>query len=170
MYMFLYSFAFMDHPCTLGAAVYHPVHFILNPGHVEYELGVLMVWKLSRPERDSNPRYPAWKSSALTTRHPAHYHCDAFPLLYIYRLACWIKYSADGILDHVSQETGFDFNLHEMSKPVFWESKKNIIISKILLHDKWLPFCNTWLPIENLWLSAEKYQHTLKNYLDEVYN
>ena len=31
-------------------------------------LGVLLVWKLSRPEWDSNPRYPAWKSSALTTR------------------------------------------------------------------------------------------------------
>ena len=30
-----------------------------------------MVWKLSRPERDSNPRYPAWKSSALTTRPPS---------------------------------------------------------------------------------------------------
>ena len=41
MYMYLYSLAFMDHPCTLGAAVYH--HFIFNPGHVEYELGVLMV-------------------------------------------------------------------------------------------------------------------------------
>ena len=39
MYMYLYSLAFMDHPCTLGAAVCHkcrPVHFILNPGHVEY--------------------------------------------------------------------------------------------------------------------------------------
>ena len=47
MYMYLYSVAFMDHPCTLGAAVCHqappPVHFILNPGHVEYELGVLMM-------------------------------------------------------------------------------------------------------------------------------
>ena len=37
MYMYLYSLAFMDHPCTLGAAVTkrRPVHFILNPGHVE---------------------------------------------------------------------------------------------------------------------------------------
>ena len=46
MYMYLYSLAFMDHPCTLGAAVCHqrrPVHFILNPGHVEYELSVLIV-------------------------------------------------------------------------------------------------------------------------------
>ena len=59
----------MNHPCTLGAAV-----FIFNPGHVEYELGALMVWKLSRPERDSNPRYPAWKSSALTTRPPSPPH------------------------------------------------------------------------------------------------
>ena len=49
----------------------HPVHFILNPGHAEYELGILMVWKLSRPEQDSNPKYPAWKSSALTTRPPS---------------------------------------------------------------------------------------------------
>ena len=44
------------------------VHFIHNIGHVEYELGVLMVWKLSQPKQDSNPKYPAWKSSALTTR------------------------------------------------------------------------------------------------------
>ena len=29
-----------------------------------------MVWKLSRPERVSNPRYPAWKSCVLTTRPP----------------------------------------------------------------------------------------------------
>ena len=46
MYMYLYSLAFMDHPCTLGAAAVtknHPVHFIINPGHVEYELGVIMV-------------------------------------------------------------------------------------------------------------------------------
>ena len=46
MYMYLYSLAFMDHPCTLGVAICHqarPVHFILNPGHVEYELGVIMV-------------------------------------------------------------------------------------------------------------------------------
>ena len=28
-----------------------------------------MVWKLSRPERDSNPPYPAWKSSAQTTQY-----------------------------------------------------------------------------------------------------
>ena len=26
-----------------------PVHFILNPGHVEYELGVLMVWNFLDP-------------------------------------------------------------------------------------------------------------------------
>ena len=59
-YMYLYSLAYMDHPCTLGAAVTkrRPVHFILNPRHVEYELGVLMVQKLSLPERDSNP-HPA---------------------------------------------------------------------------------------------------------------
>ena len=46
MYMYLYSLAFMDHPCTLGAVAVtkrRPVHFILNPGHVKYELGVLLV-------------------------------------------------------------------------------------------------------------------------------
>ena len=46
------------------------VHFILNPGHVEYELGVLMVWKLSRPKQNSNLR-PVWKSSAIFTRPPS---------------------------------------------------------------------------------------------------
>ena len=46
IYMYLYSLAFMDHPCKLGAAVCHqapPCPLILNPGHVEYELGALMV-------------------------------------------------------------------------------------------------------------------------------
>ena len=43
MYLYLYSLAFMDHPCTLGVTKRRPVHFILNPGHVEYELGVQMV-------------------------------------------------------------------------------------------------------------------------------
>ena len=45
MYMYLYSLAFMGHLCTLGAAVTRrcPVPFVLNPGHVEYELSVLMV-------------------------------------------------------------------------------------------------------------------------------
>ena len=73
MYIYLYSRAFMDHPCILGAAVHQapPGEYELNPGHVEYELGVLMVWKLSRPEQGSNTPYPAWKSSALTTRPPS---------------------------------------------------------------------------------------------------
>ena len=78
MYMYLCSLAFMIfhglpmHTWCRCVTKRRPVHFILNPGHVEYELGVLMVWKLSRPERDANPRYPAWKSSTLTTGHPAH--------------------------------------------------------------------------------------------------
>ena len=59
------------HLVPLSVTKRRPVHFILNPGNVEYELGVLMIWKLSRPQRDSNPRYPAWKSSALTTRPPS---------------------------------------------------------------------------------------------------
>ena len=61
----------VTHLVPLSVTKRRPVHFILNAGHVEYELGVLMVWKLSRPERDSNPRYPAWKSSALTARPPS---------------------------------------------------------------------------------------------------
>ena len=40
MYMYLYSLA---HLVPLSVTKCHPVHFILNPGHVEYELGVLMV-------------------------------------------------------------------------------------------------------------------------------
>ena len=46
MYMYLYSLAFMDHHVhlvPLPVTKRHPVHFIFNPGHVEYELGVLMV-------------------------------------------------------------------------------------------------------------------------------
>ena len=73
MYMYLYSLAFMDHPCTHGAAVCHqapPCPLYTQP-RARRELDVLMVWKLSRPERDSNPRYPAWKSNALTTRPPS---------------------------------------------------------------------------------------------------
>ena len=44
MYMYLYSLAFMDHSCTLGAAVCHqappcPLYTKPSlPGHVEYEL------------------------------------------------------------------------------------------------------------------------------------
>ena len=41
MRMRLYSLAFMDHLWTFGVTVGHkhlPVHFILNPGHVEFEL------------------------------------------------------------------------------------------------------------------------------------
>ena len=69
MYMYLYSLAFMDHPCTLGATVCHqvppsPLYTQLNPGHVEYELGVLMIWKLSWPEQDSNAQYPTWVECA----------------------------------------------------------------------------------------------------------
>ena len=73
MYMYLYSITFMDPPCTVCAAVTkrRPVPFIPNLGHLEYELGVLMVWKFSRPERESNPWYSAWKSSALTTWPPS---------------------------------------------------------------------------------------------------
>ena len=45
MYMHLhiwcrYSFA---HLVPLSATKRRPVHFILNPGHVEYELGILIV-------------------------------------------------------------------------------------------------------------------------------
>ena len=52
-----------------GAAVCHqtpPCPLYTQP-QGENELGVLMVWKLSWPEWDLNPRYLTWKSSALTT-------------------------------------------------------------------------------------------------------
>ena len=71
----LISWIIHAHLVPLSVTKRCPVHFILNPGHVEYELGVLMVWKLSRLERDSNLRYPAWKSSALTTR-PSSPHAE----------------------------------------------------------------------------------------------
>ena len=73
------------HLVQLSVTKRRPVHFILNPRHVEYEQGVLMVSKLSRPERDSNPRYPAWKLRALTTRSPSprqlRFFCLFFYLL-----------------------------------------------------------------------------------------
>ena len=42
--------------------------------------------------------------------------------------ACWVKISADDIFKYFF-EIGFDISckLHEMSKPIFWETKKNII-------------------------------------------
>ena len=46
MHVYLYSLAFMDHPCTLGAAVCHqapPCPLYTQPRHVMYELGVLTV-------------------------------------------------------------------------------------------------------------------------------
>ena len=51
MYMYLYSLAFMDLPCTLGATVTkcRTVNLILSPGHVEYEPGLLMVRKFLDP-------------------------------------------------------------------------------------------------------------------------
>ena len=69
IYTALLSWITNAHLVPLSVTKRRPVHFILNPGHVEYELGGLMV--VSRSERDSNPRYPAWKSSALTTRPPS---------------------------------------------------------------------------------------------------
>ena len=60
----LFSWITHAHVMPLFITKRRPVHFILNQRYVEYELGVLMVWKLSRPERDSKPRYPAWKSCA----------------------------------------------------------------------------------------------------------
>ena len=64
----LFSWITYVHLVPLSVTVYRPVHFLLNTGHVEYQIGVLTVWKLSRAERESNPRYSAWKSSALITR------------------------------------------------------------------------------------------------------
>ena len=39
----LLSWITYAHLVPLSVTKRHPVHFILNPGHVEYELGVLMV-------------------------------------------------------------------------------------------------------------------------------
>ena len=42
MYMYLYSLAFMDHPCTLGHQA-PPCPRYTQPRYVEYMLGLLMV-------------------------------------------------------------------------------------------------------------------------------
>ena len=41
MYMHLYNLAWITHALFVSLSVTkrRPVHFILNPGHVEYELG-----------------------------------------------------------------------------------------------------------------------------------
>ena len=64
----MYNIVFMDVPgdavCDQG-----PIYpFILNPGHIKYELAVLMVWKFSRPEHDSNPWPSTCKTRTLTIR------------------------------------------------------------------------------------------------------
>ena len=46
MYMYLYtSLSWINHALLVPLSVtkHRPVHFILNQGHVEYELGILMV-------------------------------------------------------------------------------------------------------------------------------
>ena len=102
MYMYLYSLALMAPQCTLGAAFYHkapPLYpLYTQPRDVEYELGVLRVRKLSRPERDWNPRYPAWKSSALTTRPPGPQSLDEIQATLIYSrtsLSLWRQSAVD---------------------------------------------------------------------------
>ena len=50
MYLYLYSLAFTDHPCTLCAAVCHqapPCPLYIQPRARQYELGVLMARKLN---------------------------------------------------------------------------------------------------------------------------
>ena len=67
----LLSWIAHTHLVPLSVTKRLPVHFILNPGHVEYELGVLMVWKLSRPDRDSN-EIPLESRVRLPLGHSAH--------------------------------------------------------------------------------------------------
>ena len=45
----LLSWIIPAHLVPLSITKHIPVHFILNPGQAEYELGVLMVWKFSWP-------------------------------------------------------------------------------------------------------------------------
>ena len=68
----LLSWITHEHLVPLSVTKRHTVHFILKPGHVEYKLGILIVWKISWPERGSNPRPSAYKSRALTASQPAH--------------------------------------------------------------------------------------------------
>ena len=78
MYMYLYSLAFMDHPCTLGAAVCHqapPCPLYTQPrarlvwARRTNGLKIVSTWAGFEPTI-----YTAWKSSALTTRPPSP-HC-----------------------------------------------------------------------------------------------
>ena len=75
MYIRLYNIAFISHPCSFGAAVCHqasPCPLYTHQRHTEYELGVLMVKRCSRPEKGSNPRSSVRISRALSTRPPDH--------------------------------------------------------------------------------------------------
>ena len=64
------SFCYQKSICCLSPSATLPPS-ILNPGNVEYELGVLMVWTFSQPERISNPWPSSCKLRALTTRPPS---------------------------------------------------------------------------------------------------
>ena len=56
------------HLVLLSVTKRHCVHFMLNPLEIDYEIDVLIVWKFSQPECDTNPWPSACKSIALTSR------------------------------------------------------------------------------------------------------
>ena len=56
VYAALLSWIILALLAPLSVTKHLPFHFILNPGHVEYEL-VLMVWKFSQPKGDLNPHF-----------------------------------------------------------------------------------------------------------------
>ena len=128
MYMYLYSLAFMDDLCTLGAAVCH--HAPPCPLYTQPKARQVWSENLSRPEQDSNPWYLAWKSSALTTRPPSPHKQGIVVYIYLYlwarvlpfwifnwifnfwktliKATCWQDYTAPVLADtltHCSRET-----------------------------------------------------------------
>ena len=86
----------MDHPCTLGAAVCHQA----LPCPLYTQPRARRVWVRRNnclKIVDSNPRYPAWKSCALTTRPPS-------PLVFA-STAEYYLYSTQWRKAHTQKET-----------------------------------------------------------------
>ena len=88
----LLSWITHSHLVSLSVTKRRPVHFILNPGHVEYELGLItMVWTFSQPEQSSNLRPSSCRLRALTTRPPS-------PLVFCNDYLIFKRFSHDVII------------------------------------------------------------------------
>ena len=94
------------HLVPLSVTKRRPFHFLLNPGHVEYELGVLMVWKLSRPKR----------------LYLLNIHIYIYIYIYIHRYIGWYRFYSGKAPP----------NAHKRQMPQF-QTRRVQLFSKILV-------------------------------------